>query len=192
MRFNLPANPKAFKRIAEIFGQQVSGTSDPEAARLSIVAVEQLLDSIGVAHRLRDYGLRREDIPKVVELSWSQIDDFLGSNARLRQAGRRQHTRRCLLSTVFGRIAEVGRQGVGLGLDCLRKPAPFLEPEAPVGATSAIAATTAPNWSRIGAATAQVPMSRSSMSKATPLRAICFSSVASASGSVMVFGVNCA
>ena len=82
MRFNLPAKTKAFKRIAEIFGQQVSGMSDLEAARLSIVAVEQLLDHIGMAHRLRDYGLRREDIPKVVELSWSQIDDFLGSNAR--------------------------------------------------------------------------------------------------------------
>ncbi len=82
MRFNLPANPRAFKRIAEIFGQQVSGMSDLEAARLSIVAVEQLLDRIGMAHRLRDYGLRREDIAKVVELSWGQIDDFLGSNAR--------------------------------------------------------------------------------------------------------------
>jgi alcohol dehydrogenase class IV len=82
MRFNLPANPRAFKRIAEIFGQQVSGMSDLEAARLSIVAVEQLLDRIGMAHRLRDYGLGREDIAKVVELSWGQIEDFLASNAR--------------------------------------------------------------------------------------------------------------
>jgi alcohol dehydrogenase class IV len=53
-----------------------------EAAALSVVAVEQLLDGIGVAHRLRDYGLQREQVGAVADLSWGQIDDFLESNAR--------------------------------------------------------------------------------------------------------------
>ena len=82
MRFNLPANPAAFRRIAEIFGRDVAGLPDIEAAALSIDAVDELLDRVGVAHRLRDYGLAREQIGEVAELSWGQIDDFLASNAR--------------------------------------------------------------------------------------------------------------
>jgi alcohol dehydrogenase class IV len=56
--------------------------ADFKVARLSVVAVEELLDSVGVAHRLRDYGLGREQITEVADLSWGQIGDFLESNAR--------------------------------------------------------------------------------------------------------------
>ena len=82
MRYNLRTRPAPFCRIAEILGVQVSGLAEFKAARLSVVAVEELLDSIGVAHRLRDYGLRHEQIAEVADLSWGQIDDFLASNAR--------------------------------------------------------------------------------------------------------------
>jgi alcohol dehydrogenase class IV len=53
-----------------------------EAAELAVTAVEELLDRIGVAHRLRDYGLTRDRLGLAADLSWAQIDDFLESNAR--------------------------------------------------------------------------------------------------------------
>ena len=82
MRFNLPASPAAFRRIAEICGRPTDGLADAAAGALAVEAVEDLLDRAGVAHRLRDYGLLRDQIPRVADLSWGQIDDFLESNAR--------------------------------------------------------------------------------------------------------------
>jgi alcohol dehydrogenase class IV len=82
MRFNIPANPAAFKRIAELFGKDVGGLTSLQAAALSVVAVEELLDAIDVPHTLGAHGLRREDIEKVADLSWSQIEDFLDTNPR--------------------------------------------------------------------------------------------------------------
>jgi alcohol dehydrogenase class IV len=82
MRYNLTANPAAFRRVAELLGRPTSGLPELEAAGLSVVAVERLLDRVGVAHRLRDYGMRRGQIAAVADLSWSQIDDFVESNAR--------------------------------------------------------------------------------------------------------------
>lgn len=82
MRFNLQTRPAPFVRVAEILGARPPEVADFKAARLSVVAVEALLDRVGVAHRLRDYGLRRERIAEVAGHSWSQIDDFLDSNAR--------------------------------------------------------------------------------------------------------------
>ena len=82
MRYNLSANPAAFRRAAELLGLPTAGTREHEAAALSVTAVEDLLDRIDVAHRLRDYGLRRDQLSAVADLSWGQIDDFLESNAR--------------------------------------------------------------------------------------------------------------
>lgn len=82
MRYNLAANPAAFRRLAELLGSRTADMLENEAAVLSVAAVEALLDGIGVAHRLRDYGLQREQLGAVADLSWGQIDDFLESNAR--------------------------------------------------------------------------------------------------------------
>jgi alcohol dehydrogenase class IV len=82
MRYNLAADPAAFRRLADLLGSRTADMRENEAAALSVVAVEQLLDGIGVAHRLRDYGLQREQVGAVADLSWGQIDDFLESNAR--------------------------------------------------------------------------------------------------------------
>jgi alcohol dehydrogenase class IV len=82
MRYNLSANPAAFRRVAELLGQPTQGMSEQTAAALSVAAVEDLLDRVGVGHRLRDYGLTREQLDAVAELSWGQIGDFLKSNAR--------------------------------------------------------------------------------------------------------------
>lgn len=82
MRYNLQTRPEPFVRLADVLGARQPEVADFKVARLSVVAVEELLDSVGVAHRLRDYGLARERIPEVADLSWGQIGDFLESNAR--------------------------------------------------------------------------------------------------------------
>jgi alcohol dehydrogenase class IV len=82
MRFNIPANPGGFKRIAEIFGADTSGLPALQAAELAAVAVEGLLDAVGVPHTVSAHGLRREDVQRVADLSWSQIEDFLDTNPR--------------------------------------------------------------------------------------------------------------
>ena len=82
MRYNLSANPAAFRRVAELLGSHTAGMREHDAAALSVTAVEDLLVRVGVAHRLRDYGLRRDQLGAVASLSWGQIDDFLESNAR--------------------------------------------------------------------------------------------------------------
>ena len=82
MRYNLQTRPAPFVRVAELLGARPPEVAAFKVARLSVVAVEELLDSVGVAHRLRDYGLGREQITEVADLSWGQIGDFLESNAR--------------------------------------------------------------------------------------------------------------
>jgi alcohol dehydrogenase class IV len=62
--------------------RQTSGLSEGEAAESAVEATVDLLDGIGVAHRLRDCGLTREQISEVADLSWGQCDDSLESNAR--------------------------------------------------------------------------------------------------------------
>ena len=98
MRYNLPASPGAFRRIAEIFGRPTGGLADEAAGALAVDAVEELLDRVGVAHRLRDYGLRARPDPR-------GGGPLVGPDRRLprvqrtplRQAGRRVDPRRCVL-----------------------------------------------------------------------------------------------
>jgi alcohol dehydrogenase class IV len=82
MRFNIPADPSPFKRIAELFGVDVGGLTALEAAERAVQAVEELLDAIDVAHTVSSYGLREDDIEAAADISWGQIEDFLDSNAR--------------------------------------------------------------------------------------------------------------
>lgn len=67
MRYNLPGNPTKFASIAALMGKDVEGLSDREAAELAVEAVEELLTTVGISYRLRDYGIKESDIPKLVE-----------------------------------------------------------------------------------------------------------------------------
>lgn len=57
MRFNLPAQPRQFARLAELLGQPVAGLSEAEAGQRAIEAVEQLARAVGIPARLRDLGV---------------------------------------------------------------------------------------------------------------------------------------
>ena len=64
MRFNLPERKAAFARIAELLGENISGLSEDAAAEKAIVAVDRIRSEIGIPHRIRDIGGKREQLPE--------------------------------------------------------------------------------------------------------------------------------
>ncbi len=62
MQFNLSAKVKAFARIAELLGESVTGLSDQAAAEKAVAAVDRLRSDIGVPGRLRDIGVKPEQL----------------------------------------------------------------------------------------------------------------------------------
>jgi len=68
MEFNLMTTPDRFARIAELMGEKTEGLSQRGAARKSIDAVEKLGTDIGLPQRLRDIGVKKDQIPKFVDI----------------------------------------------------------------------------------------------------------------------------
>jgi alcohol dehydrogenase class IV len=62
MRFNLPARVKEFATIARLLGEDVQGLSDQAAAEKAVAAVERLRNDIGVPRRLRDIGVKEDQL----------------------------------------------------------------------------------------------------------------------------------
>ena len=81
MRFNLPAKVKAFAEIAALLGENVAGLSDSAAAEKAIAAVEKLRNDIGVPQRLRDIGVKPEQLRAFAEKAGS-IKRILRVNPR--------------------------------------------------------------------------------------------------------------
>jgi alcohol dehydrogenase class IV len=62
MRFNLPARVNAFARIATLLGEDVSGLSEQQSAQRAVTAVDKLRADIGVPGRLRDIGVKQDQL----------------------------------------------------------------------------------------------------------------------------------
>jgi alcohol dehydrogenase class IV len=71
MRFNLPARVKEFAHLARLLGQDVSGLSEQQAAERAVAAVEKLRDDIGIPTRLRDLGVRPEQLRPFAEKAFT-------------------------------------------------------------------------------------------------------------------------
>jgi len=71
MRFNLPARLRRFARIAALLGENVAGLDDSAAADRAIAAVERLKADIGIPHRLRDLGVREDQLPLFAEKAFA-------------------------------------------------------------------------------------------------------------------------
>src|SRR5262249_28088641 len=67
MRFNLPARPRQFARIADLLGEDGSGLSVEQAAGKAIEAVMKLRSDIGIPGRLRDIGVKEEQLRPFAE-----------------------------------------------------------------------------------------------------------------------------
>jgi len=62
MKFNLPARLGQFAAIARLLGEKTDGLSEQAAAEKAVEAVERLKADIGIPMRLRDIGVKRENL----------------------------------------------------------------------------------------------------------------------------------
>ncbi|HKB40999.1 MAG TPA: iron-containing alcohol dehydrogenase [Gemmataceae bacterium] len=71
MRFNMPARIKEFATIARLLGEDVEGMSVELAAVRAIEAVEKLRADIGIPQRLRDLGVKEDQLRPFAEKACS-------------------------------------------------------------------------------------------------------------------------
>jgi alcohol dehydrogenase class IV len=64
MRYHLPLRKAEFAAIAEWLGEDVRGLGADEAAESAVAAVDRLRADIGVRGRLRELGVREEQLPE--------------------------------------------------------------------------------------------------------------------------------
>ena len=81
MRFNLASKVKAFAEIAAMLGENVAGLSERAAAEKAVAAVEKLRNDIDVPGRLRDIGVKQEQLRALAEKTFG-IKRILRVNPR--------------------------------------------------------------------------------------------------------------
>lgn len=67
MRYNLSLRVQEFATVARLLGEDVQGLSDREAAERAVAAVERLRADIGIPQRLRDLGVRMDQLKGFAE-----------------------------------------------------------------------------------------------------------------------------
>jgi alcohol dehydrogenase class IV len=81
MRFNLPARRPQFAAIARWLGEERQGLSESEAAEKAITAVDRLRADIGIPNRLRELGVKQEQLRPFAEKAFG-IKRILRVNPR--------------------------------------------------------------------------------------------------------------
>lgn len=81
MRYNLPVRKAAIARIATLLGEDVGSLSEDAAAQRAIAAVEQIRSKIGIPERLRDLGVRADQLPLFAERAFG-IKRLMNTNPR--------------------------------------------------------------------------------------------------------------
>jgi alcohol dehydrogenase class IV len=81
MRFNLPARRREFAAVARLLGEDVAGLDEGQAAERALAAVERLRADIGIPQRLRDIGVREEQLRPFAEKAFG-IQRILRVNPR--------------------------------------------------------------------------------------------------------------
>ncbi len=81
MRYNLPVRKPAFAKIAALLVENVATASEEVAAELAIAVVERISAAIGIPQRLRDLGVKREQLPAFAEKAFA-IKRLMSNNPR--------------------------------------------------------------------------------------------------------------
>jgi alcohol dehydrogenase class IV len=71
MRYNLAARPREFAAIARLLGEDITGLDEAAAAERAIAAVDRLRADIGIPLRLRDIGVRQDQLRPFAEKALS-------------------------------------------------------------------------------------------------------------------------
>jgi len=79
-------------------GRHAAGLSDAEAGYRAVEAVKDLLQSIHVSCRIADYGIPREEIPKLVQGALKQTRLFRAQPAGSKRGRRAPDLRRSVLT----------------------------------------------------------------------------------------------
>lgn len=80
MRFNMPVVEKKYANIYRTIEPSSQGLSDKECAIKLLETIENLLDSLNVPRRLRDFGVKEEDLEDIA--AQSQSSESLKANPR--------------------------------------------------------------------------------------------------------------
>lgn len=86
MAFNLSGNLEKYANIAEAMGEDTLGLSPYEAAAQAVSAVRSLMAAVKVSGRLSDYGVSRDDLPKLVKGGLAQARLFVPNPRDLSEA----------------------------------------------------------------------------------------------------------
>lgn len=81
-QYDHPHTLRRYAEIAEILG--IDGVDDNEKLEKLLVKIDELKDSIGIKHTIKDYGISEEDFLKTLdEMSEQAFDDqCTGANPR--------------------------------------------------------------------------------------------------------------
>ncbi|MEM0049172.1 MAG: iron-containing alcohol dehydrogenase [Candidatus Bathyarchaeia archaeon] len=66
MEFNIPVAAEKLAKVAEALGVDIRGLSHEEAARKAAKTVKSLVEEFGLKSSLKEYGVKKEDIEKLV------------------------------------------------------------------------------------------------------------------------------
>ena len=77
MQYNISGSPAKYARIAQLTGQDIEGYSLGEAAGMAVAAIKELLDALNVSYHIADYGVAKEDLPKLVDGGMKQARLFV-------------------------------------------------------------------------------------------------------------------
>lgn len=83
LRFNCIANHKKFAKLAELFGEDITGLSLCEAANLGCETIIQYLRDIGCPDSLAAYGVREDQLQEIAESGYKSGAGNLIQNPRL-------------------------------------------------------------------------------------------------------------
>ena len=67
MEYNMMGNFAKYGQIAKAMGEKIEGLSDYTAAEKSVSAVKRLLEMVNISIRLTDYGISRDELPKLIK-----------------------------------------------------------------------------------------------------------------------------
>lgn len=91
MEFNIDVNPERYARIAELMGEKVDNLPVRDAAQKAVEAVRKLSADINMPQRLRDIGVKKEQIPRFVDILFTV--NMLQVNNNPRECTREDATR---------------------------------------------------------------------------------------------------